>query len=164
MRYLITFSCYGQHLHGDGRGSVDRWHNLPGSRGVPESDRARVQAANRMDQPPYRLDAPRRSIVLDALKQVSEHRGWTLLAAHIRSTHVHAIVESYDRPEKIMNDFKSYSSRHLANAGDPRSRKRWARHGSTRWLWRDEDVREAVRYVAEAQGEPMAVYIADLRW
>jgi hypothetical protein len=35
---------------------------------------------------------------------------------------------------------------------------RWARHGSTRWLWKDEDVRQALRYVIEEQGEPMALF------
>jgi hypothetical protein len=27
MTYLITFFCYGAHLHGDERGTVDRHHN-----------------------------------------------------------------------------------------------------------------------------------------
>jgi len=30
--YLITFACYGCHLHGDPSGAVDRHHNLPGGR------------------------------------------------------------------------------------------------------------------------------------
>ena len=32
MTYLITFSCYGSHLHGHDLGSVDRNHRVPGSR------------------------------------------------------------------------------------------------------------------------------------
>jgi hypothetical protein len=35
MRYLIIFACYGAHLHGDERGSVDRFHNVPGGRLLP---------------------------------------------------------------------------------------------------------------------------------
>ncbi len=27
--YLFTFACYGTHLHGDERGSVDHLHNVP---------------------------------------------------------------------------------------------------------------------------------------
>ena len=38
--------------------------------------------------------------------------------------------------------------------------KRWARHGSRRWLGKDQDVLEAIRYVVEEQGEPMAVFLA----
>ena len=33
--YLITFRCYGTWLHGDGRGSVDRFHNRYGSPLIP---------------------------------------------------------------------------------------------------------------------------------
>jgi hypothetical protein len=60
-----------------------------------------------------------------------------------------------------MNDLKSYASRALNQAGlDGPERKRWARYGSTLWLGveRDEHLDAAVRYVAEQQGEPMAVY------
>jgi hypothetical protein len=71
------------------------------------------------------------------------------------------VVEAGDRPEKVMNDFKSYASRALNRLeADTSERKRWARHGSTRWLWKDQDVREAIRYVVEEQGEPMEVFLA----
>ena len=62
-----------------------------------------------------------------------------------------------------MNDFKAYTSRALNRLdGDGPGRKRWARHGSTRWLWNDQDVREAIRYVVEEQGEPMAVFLGQV--
>jgi hypothetical protein len=56
-----------------------------------------------------------------------------------------------------MRDFKAYASRALNRIEGPR--RRWARHGSTRWLWRDQDVRRAIRYIVEEQGEPMAVFV-----
>jgi REP element-mobilizing transposase RayT len=116
-----------------------------------------------MNQPPYELDSYRRAIVLETLQQVCLHRGWNLLAAHVRSSHVHVIVEAKSPPEKMMNDFKAYASRALNRLdGDGPSRKRWARHGSTRWLWKDQDVRDAIRYVVEEQGEPMAVFLGDV--
>ncbi len=91
------------------------------------------------------------------------HRNWSLWAAHVRTNHVHAIVEADVAPESVMNAFKSYASRGLNRLEiDEPGRKRWARHGSTRWLWKDEDVLEAVRYVVSGQGEPMEVYVSDL--
>jgi len=90
-----------------------------------------------LDQAPYQLDGNRRDAVLAAICGVCKFRGWTLLAAHVRSTHVHAVVESEAAPERIMNDFKSYASRQLNRMGlDRPGRKRWARHGSTRWIWK----------------------------
>jgi REP element-mobilizing transposase RayT len=115
-----------------------------------------------MLQEPYVLDQAGRTAVLAAIRKHCKHRGWNLLAAHVRSNHVHTIVDAEARPERIMNDFKSYASRELNQLGsDGPDRKRWARHGSTRWLWKDEDVRHAVRYVIEEQGEPMEWFVAE---
>ena len=163
MRYFITFCCYGSHLHGDESGSVDRNHNVPGSR-LAEANPERVaEMRQHMDQVPYFLDRERRVTVLDALGEVCVHRGWTLWAAHVRTNHVHVVVEADVRPENVMNVFKSYASRGLNRLGiDGPDRKRWARHGSTRWLWKDQDVREAIRYVVSGQGESMEVYRRDV--
>jgi REP element-mobilizing transposase RayT len=160
--YLITFACYGSHLHGDESGSVDRNHNVPGHRLV-EADKERAfRERDLMDQAPYLLNAGGRRAVLDAIFEVCLHRKWTLLAAHIRTTHVHAIVDAEAKPEKVMGDFKAYASRRLNQcAVDGAERKRWTRHGSTRWLFNREDVAAAIRYVVEEQGEPMAVWMAE---
>jgi len=114
-----------------------------------------------MSQAPYLLNQDGRTAVLEALQEVCLHGGWTLLAAHVRTNHIHVVVEAEVRPDKVMNDFKSYASRGLNRlASDAPDRRRWARHGSTRWLWKDQDVRDAIRHVVEERGEPMAVYIA----
>ena len=161
MTYLITFACYGCHLHGDASGSVDRKHNLPGSR-LLEADPLRASAERQwMDQPPYCLDKSRREVVLRALLERCSERHWSLLAAHVRTNHVHIVVEAEARPERVMNDLKSYASRCLNGMGlDDPARKRWARHGSTRWLWKPEHVSVAIRYVVDEQGDPMEVFEA----
>jgi REP element-mobilizing transposase RayT len=163
MRYFITFSCYGAHLHGDQAGSVDRNHNVFGH-WLAEVSEVRLGLKKRqMDQAPYFLDQERRMIVLAALRYGCSYRGWTLLAAHVRTNHVHVVVEAAVRPEIVLNALKAYSSRDLNRAGfDNTQRKRWARHGSTRWLWKDASVQEAIRYVVSGQGEPMEVYLAEL--
>jgi hypothetical protein len=72
---------------------------------------------------------------------------------------VHIVVTSSNPPEKVMNDFKAYASRALNAAGvDPADRKRWSRHGSTRYLNDPIAVVETVDYVLRRQGEPIAVY------
>ena len=79
--------------------------------------------------------------------------------SHVRSSHVHIVIEAETRPERVMNDLKSYASRCLNRlALDEPTRQRWARHGSTRWLWKPENVSAAIRYVVDEQGAPMAVF------
>lgn len=164
MRYFITFACYGARLDGDESGSVDRDHNLFGNR-LLEPDERRAAAERRsMNQPPYELDCSRRAVVLEAIRGVCRVRGWNLLAVHVRSNHVHVILECEVSPEKAINDFKAHASRALNGLQrDGSGRRRWARHGSTRWLWKDQDVREAIRYVIEEQGEPMALFVGDVQ-
>jgi len=112
-----------------------------------------------MDQPPYELDARRRGVVLAGLRERSQQQHWVLLAAHVRTNHVHLVIEGEVRPERMMNDLKAYASRCLNQTGwDQPARKRWARHGSTRWLWKPEHVSAAIRYVIDEQGEAMAVF------
>ncbi len=112
-----------------------------------------------MDQAPYCLDRSRREAVLAALLERCAQRHWSLRAAHVRTNHVHAVVEAEAKPERVMNDLKSYASRYLNRTGlETPARKRWARHGSTRWLWKRENVSAAIRYVVDEQGDPMAVF------
>ena len=83
-------------------------------------------------------------------------RGWRLLAAHVRSNHVHTAEVP---PERVMNDFKAYASRRLNRMRlDEPDRKRWARHGSTRFLWKPEHVWAAIHYVVDEQGDAMSVF------
>lgn len=159
MIYLITFACYGGHLHGSESGSVDREHHMPGTP-ILEADAARAQAEReRMDQAPYALDLIRREAVLEAIREVCAHRNWRLLAAHVRTTHVHTVVDAEVPPERVMSDFKAYASRRLNRMGlDGAGRKRWTRHGSTRWLWKPQHVSAAVHYVIVEQGYAMSVF------
>ncbi|HEY3458380.1 MAG TPA: transposase [Bryobacteraceae bacterium] len=112
-----------------------------------------------MDQPPYELDARRRGVVLAGLRERSQQQHWILLAAHVRTNHVHLVIDGEARPERIMNDLKAYASRYLNQTGRDRpARRRWARHGSTQWLWKPEHVSATICYVVDEQGEVMAVF------
>jgi REP element-mobilizing transposase RayT len=113
-----------------------------------------------MTQPPYLLDAARRRIVLKSLREACSCRGWrTLLAAHVRTNHVHVVTTANCKPEHVMTTMKAYGSRALnEQALDGPALRRWARHGSTRYLWTGEAVRAAIQYVLREQGESMPVF------
>jgi REP element-mobilizing transposase RayT len=156
--YLITFVCYGSWLPGQ-PGAVPRGQNVFGTR-LPEANANRERLArNRMRQQPYLLDAIRRKIVLRSLQEVCFYRHWSLMAAHVRTNHVHVVVTANQSAERVMNTFKAYASRGLNRmALDSVDCRRWARHGSTRHLWTREAVTAAVHYVVWEQGEAMAVF------
>jgi REP element-mobilizing transposase RayT len=158
LAYLITFSCYGARLHGEDKATVDRDHNTPQGRYVPE-DRRRTRAESRlMNEPPYRLNPLARTRTLRAIQEVCTCRGWPLYAAHVRSNHVHIVVAAKQQPEAMMTTFKAYATRALSQSEAASRTKRWSRHGSTRWLWNPEQVNQAITYVLHGQGGAMACY------
>lgn len=161
MTYLITFTCYGSHLHGDERGSIDPQHNAVGGPARTPESALHAFEQHEMNEPPYLLNAKHRQLVLTTILEVCSFRKWALLAAHIRENHVHAVVEADCDPRKITADLKAYASRALNRSGLDGSRKRrWTRGGSGRRL-PDEDARsQGIRYVVEEQGVPMEIFVA----
>ncbi|MFZ4850786.1 MAG: transposase [Caldilinea sp.] len=159
LAYFISFHTYGTWLPGNADGSVDSVHNLYGMPLLLSDPDREQQAGVRMDQPAYTLAAPHRALVLQAVQEVCAYRSWTLLAAHVRTNHVHTVVMAGAAPERVMNDFKAHASRKLNDGGfDTPECKRWTRHGSTRYLWHPTYVEAAIRSVVQQQGTPMAVY------
>lgn len=116
MTRLITISCYGSHLHGDERGSVDSKHNLPGSRVNPPNPIVRRFEQFEMDQPPYLMDRQRQQLALQGIMDACETREWILTAAHIRQNHFHAIVDGFCEAAAIAHALKSHASKHLNRA------------------------------------------------
>lgn len=159
LAYFLTFSVYGVWLHGREAGSVDKRHNEPGTPFLPPDPvQERAMQAN-MREPPYLLDADRRGVVLATIREVARHRGWRLLACHVRTTHVHIVVTAEAKPEKVMNDFKAYTSRRLKERlGEPTDRKRWTQHGSTKYLWDEDGVAAVIQYTLHGQGDALTVF------
>ncbi|MGI8782802.1 MAG: transposase [Acidobacteriota bacterium] len=160
LAYFITFSCYGSRLHGDARGTVDRRHNRYGSQFLPFSQRWAKDSQTRMKQPSYKLDATRRELVSRAIMEVCNKRGWRLLAAHVRTRHVHSVIASDTPPELVMIAMKASASKLLNETGlDPPDSKRWSRHGSTAYLWKQAQLFQTIDYVVKQQGQPMSLFV-----
>ncbi len=159
LAYFITFTCYGTWLHGDKSTSVDRFTNTPGTDFLSFNSKRLHLVKKGMPETPYFLDESRRKNVLQAIEEVCIHRKWVLLAAHVRSNHVHLVIHAIAKPEQIMNTIKSYASRHLNKAKLDECRvRRWTHHGSTRYLWKETEVEATIQYVVNEQGLPMAVF------
>jgi REP element-mobilizing transposase RayT len=156
MVLLLTFNCYGTHLRGDEKGSVDRTREGRGGPLAPSA--GLVNYGKRiMTNAEASLDSNETIVVLRAIRETCAFRGWTLFAAHVRSTHVHVVVDGIDDASCAIRDFKAYASRALNRAG---VRRRWARGGNAKQLRDSHAVRAAVRYVVDGQGVAMAAYIS----
>lgn len=159
LAYFITFTTYGTRLHGSGKGSVDLEHNAFDTPLLPPDPEREVEDRGRMTQAPYIMSGPEREIVCRAIVELSHEKEWDLLAAHVRTNHVHVVIAAARDLGRLMSDLKGLASRDLTRAGfDDISRRRWTRHGSTRHLLQADQVEEKIRYTLDEQGDRMSCY------
>jgi len=155
LAYLITFRCYGTWLHGDERGSIDRRiYNRYGTPHMPANKKLLVDENTTLKTTPFLLDRAQRNVVELAIREVCGYRGYSLHAVNVRTNHVHSVVSAPCKPEYVMDSFKAYATRKLRKANLlSRNAKPWARHGSTPYLWTEEQVQRAIDYVINGQGD-----------
>jgi len=153
---FLTFRTRGTWLHGDPRGSQDRFRNEYGTPRISHTPAWQDEEACRLRHPPVTLDAAMRRIVHDAIVDKCDWRGWPLHALRIRTEHVHAVLSCSISPDDAMNQLKSWCTRKLREAGlISADLKPWSRHGSTVCLYRQSQFDAACRYVRDEQGEDL---------
>jgi protein-tyrosine phosphatase len=138
--WLLTYRCYATWLPGDRRGYIER---TPDGRRYMAPPRHRLEAwvAQRLPRAPQSLDATARAVVDTAIRDQCLHAGWVLHAVHVRTNHVHAVVQGEASPDRMMNALKARATRYLRAKGllDANVRP-WARHGSTVPLRTNEEL------------------------
>jgi len=155
LAYLITFRCYGTWLHGEERGSIDRRNfNRYGTPAMPANEKLVDDERAELKNPTILLNRAQRDVVASAIREVCQYRAYSLHALNVHTNHVHSVVSASCRPEHVMESFKAYATRKLRDE-DLLSRdvKPWARHGSTPYLWTEEEVSRAIDYVLNGQGD-----------
>ena len=154
LAFFITFGTYGTWLHGDTRGSIDRFHNRYGTPRLSPNDLRERYERSLLKRPPLRLSQHQRKIVMDAIKEISREKAWGLWAVNARTTHVHTVITSDWDGKKVRSALKARATKNMREQGCWREAySPWAGRGSCRKLWRREDVINAVVYVQYEQGE-----------
>ena len=154
LAYLISVRTYGTWLHGDERGSVDRFMNKYGSPLIPRRDLRHNYNQSVMKGEAVILNAQQRKAVEEAIREVCMHRRWNLPAVNVRTNHLHAVAVTPGlKPDKALNAFKAYATRKMRAYGCWTSdRTPWVDKGSERWLWNETSVACACEYVVNGQG------------
>ena len=146
--YFITFSTYGTRLRGDRRGWSFRAPGHPTQQVHGGEATFELADSARLKESPCRLTHSQRDVVMHAIRETCEYRGWSLLAVYVGELHVHVVVVAEGNPEQTMASLKAWATRKLREAGLDAARSRfWARHGSTRYLWSDLAVADVCRSV-----------------
>ena len=157
LAYLITFRCYGTWLHGDERGSIDRFHNqYQTPYASPDINRKKYNEV-KLNHKPVKLDATQRNAVEDAIREVCDHRIWFLNAINVRTNHIHAVVSTNGiKSERALNAFKSYATRKMRERNCWNyDHSPWSDKGSRRYLWNERSIELAIDYVINGQGDEL---------
>ena len=157
LAFLITFRCYGTWLHGDNRGSVNRFRNSYGTRRLPPNEDWLETNTERLIHAPVTLNATQRNAVKKSIEETCEIRNWNLRALNIRTNHVHAVVSiGPKKPETALNSFKANATREMRQTGCWKyAHSPWSKRGSKRYLWNEKSIALAIEYVINAQGDDL---------
>ena len=153
LSYFLSWRTYGTWLPGDARGYVTDGHNKFGTPYAPPHGERHAQAEESMGGPPFVLSADGRAIAERTMREHCAIKQWPLHAINVRTNHAHLVVNcgGFD-PDMAISQFKSWATRNLRAAGLAGvNQDVWARRGSTRYLWTDEDIEEACWYVRFGQ-------------
>ncbi len=154
LAYLFTFRCYGTWLHGDKRGSIDKFNNIHDTPFLPPNKDWHKFNSKILKHDPVKLDKKMRTSVETALRETCKIRKWELQAINVRTNHVHAVIEigNYSSKKALVN-LKANATRQMREddlwnfAHSP-----WAEKGSRRFLWTERSLEIAVDYVLNRQG------------
>jgi len=153
--YHVSWTCYGQWLHGDVRGFVDRRHHTPGEPYPYNVPQWVADAANRMSETPCWLTEAERRIADHAIREACAFREWCLHALNVQPDHVHAVVGAGACPgADVRTRLKDRATRALKAAGTQGRTHWWTDGGKVEVLVDERRLHEAIEYVNHRQPHP----------
>ena len=102
LAYLISFRAANTWLHGDERGSIDRFHNSYGSPYIPPNKKWLRYNQKQLRAKPLILKGKQRGLIKSAIRETCRIRGWTLLVVNARTNHVHAVACADRDPDTVL--------------------------------------------------------------
>ncbi len=163
LAYLITFRTYGSWLHGDERGSINRFRNQYKSAFLPPQASWLERNNAKLKSEPLKLDAKQRGCVEKAIRECCAIRKFGLCALNVRTNHVHSVVSHFAKGSGlILGAFKANATREMRERGVwTFEHSPWADKGSRRNLWNENQVTRAIDYVMNGQGDDLPSFLDD---
>ena len=148
---FITWTVYGEHLQGDGRG----WRARRQGEHSPQPRLAQWHRA-RLKHEVIKLSPEQRAVVEHEIRRHCAHRDWHLWVVHVRSTHVHVVVTAAGRSGKTVRDqLKANGTRGLREQWPEfRDRPVWTALGDWVCVNTEDELEQVCVYVRDAQDQP----------
>jgi REP element-mobilizing transposase RayT len=158
--YFLTFRTYGSWLHGDPRLSVDPKHNIYGTPRISANLGLLDTMKKECKEDEFILETSERNTVLESIIETCNYNHWYLHAAHVRTNHVHIILQSNNLGKKTIAILKTYATKALKRNHSAllQRKKYWSKGGSAKFITGPDYLPSVMDYVIEQQGERMALY------
>jgi hypothetical protein len=117
LAFFITFRTYGTWLHGDPRGSVDRFHNRYGTPKLPPNKMRQQYEAGLLKRSPVRLTVKQREAAADGIREICKRRNWSLWVVNVRTNHAHAVVTASCDSKKVRAALKANATKVMRERG-----------------------------------------------
>ena len=157
--YFITFTTYGNWMHGDARESIDPKHNQFLTPRIKQNKNLQNNMREKMRGQIIILNELQRETVLKSIIHASNHYHWRLYAAHVRTNHIHILINAMEKPDRVTTKIKSFATRFLkTHHPEIPIQKLWARGKSARYVWDLAFLSIVHNYIIEEQGKKMACY------
>ena len=154
LAYFITFRTYGTWLHGDQRGSIDRFHNRYGTPKLPPNRLREQYERGLLKQPSVRLSFKQREAAADGIREVCKKKDCGLWVVNVRTNHAHAVVTASCHSKKVRATIKANATKVMRERGLwCRDESPWASRGSRKKLWTKQQLINTIVYVLYDQGE-----------
>ncbi|MCX7125461.1 MAG: transposase [Gammaproteobacteria bacterium] len=157
--YFITFTCYGNWVHSDARGSVNPNLNEFATPRITPNKEFENLMRDKLRYDPFLLNETRRESVLQGIIHACNYYHWRLYAAHVRTNHLHILLHAREKSDTVTTKIKALATKFLKKRhNDLPEQKFWTRGKSARCIW-DFAFLSLIRdYIIEEQGEKMAHY------
>jgi REP element-mobilizing transposase RayT len=156
LAYHLIWTCYGQWLPGDTRGSVPRDDHVPGTPYAPADTRLQNVAANAMAETRCWLADDQRRLAAEGIREACRTQGWGLPALNVQPDHVHALLDVQDVPAShAMRVLKTFATRRLREVC-PDRRRWWTKGGKVEPVGDQRHMEAVKRYIAHQPFEAVS--------
>jgi REP element-mobilizing transposase RayT len=147
LAYHLTWGTHGARLHGSERPHVDNEHNEFGTP-FPPADAEREDAARRrLIGDPVSLTLEQRKEVEAAIHDLAQRYHWAVHAIAIQADHGHVVITAPRVGNELRDALKAVASKCLNRKF---ARKTWwAEGGSAKYIWTEEYLGSAAKYVRD---------------
>ena len=148
--YHFTFGTYGNRLHGDERGTVDKRRNKYGDPIIGQNEHWHIYKQQLLKYQPILLTEEQRHFVQSNLPIICQRGDWAHHCSACQNNHIHIMLSTSKDIKAVRSWMKRWLGESLSDKYPlPQNQSWWAEGGSIKWIWDDFYLDAVHQYIIE---------------